>query len=199
MPFVNKVEPNPPIARGPGPRWFRFGLVVLAVVYYGALIHHPPDVKWLRPAVFFTEATSLFPRSNSVVLEYRIEVWACDQGWKPIDPRPYFPIEPDDKESRFQRLGYFYFNFRGKPSARELAVGKALDAYVSARHAAGAEDGVAGRIGGIRVMKTTRPFPSPGEPVERYHYDPFATVPADQSKDKYATPAAERKQRCGSS
>lgn len=195
---MKKPEPTPPIARGPGPRWFRFGLVALALVYYGALVHHPPDVKWLRPAVFFTEATSLFPRSNSVVLEYRIEVWACGKGWKPIDPRPYFPIEPDDKESRFQRLGYFYFNSKSL-SQRERAVGKALDDYVSGRHAAGAEDSVTGPIGGIRVMKIVRPFPSPGDPVERYHYDPFATVPADQIREKYATPAAERKQRCASS
>jgi hypothetical protein len=194
---VKKPEP-PPIARGPGPRWFRWGLVALAVVYYGALLHHPPPVKWLRPAVFFTEATSLFPHSNSVVLEYRIEAWVCGQDWKPIDPRPYFPIEPDDKESRFQRLGYFYFNSKSL-SQRERAVGKALDEYVSRRHAAGADDGVTGPIGGIRVMKSVRPFPSPGEPVERYHYDPFATVPADQIREKYATPAVERKQRCASS
>ena len=196
---VNKPAVPPSIARGPGPRWFRLGLAALALVYYGALLHHPPYVKWLRPAVFFTEATSLFPRSNDVVLEYRLEVWACGRDWEPIDPRPYFPIEPDDKESQLQRIGYFYFNSARPPTQREHAVAKALDEYVSRRHAAGADDGVIGPIGGIRVMKIRRPFPSPGEPVERYHYDPFAKVPADQIHEKYATPASERKRRCASS
>ncbi|HEX3759413.1 MAG TPA: hypothetical protein VHW23_11940 [Kofleriaceae bacterium] len=198
---MKKPELTPPIARGPGPRWFRWGLVALAVVYYGALLHHPPEfvTRWLRPAVFFTEATALFPFSNKVVLEYRIEVWGCGQGWKPIDPRPYFPIEPENKESRFQRLGFFYFNSKRPPSPRERAVAKALDAYISRRHATGADDGVTGPIGGIRVMKATRPFPEPGEPVQRYHYDPFATAPGDELKEKYATPADERERRCASS
>jgi hypothetical protein len=197
---VQKPDPPPPIARGPGPRWFRWVLAAVAVLYFGALLCHPPRYQWLRPAAFFTEATSLFPYSSKVVLEYRIEVWVCGQDWKPIDPRPYFPIEPDDKESRFQRLGYFYFNSKAKTlNRRELAVAKALDEYISRRHATGVDDGAPGPIGGIRVMKITRPFPSPGEPVERYHYDPFATVPAEQIKEKWATPASERKQRCASS
>jgi len=195
---VQKPDPPPPIARGPGPRWFRWGLVALAVVYYGALLHHPPRYTWLRPAAFFTEATSLFPLSNSVVLEYRLEVWACGRDWQPIDHRGYFPIQPDDKESRFQRLGYFYFNSKTE-SQRDREVGKALDNYIVSRHAAGVEDGVTGPIGGIRVVKIVKPFPAPGEHVERYHFDTTAPVPADQRRDKYVTPAAERKRRCESS
>jgi hypothetical protein len=197
---VKKPEP-PPIARGPGPRWFRTGLVVVALLYYGALLHRPPEFihRWLRPALFFTESTALFPKSNDVVLEYRIEVWGCGQGWRPIDPRPYFAIQPDNKESRFQRLGYFYFNNSRAPDAHERAVAKALDAYISQRHADGADDGAPGPIGGIRVMKATRPFPPPGDPVARYHYDPLVTLPGDQIKEKYATPAHERERRCASS
>ncbi|HEX7836277.1 MAG TPA: hypothetical protein VF469_02375 [Kofleriaceae bacterium] len=183
------------IATGPGPRWLRFGLVGLAVVYLGALIHHPPDTSWLRPAAFFTEATSLFPRADSVTLEYRLEVWACGRDWEPIDPRPYFPIRPDDKESRFQRLGYFYFNSKTL-TPRTVTVGKALDQYISTRHAAGTDDGVTGAIGGIRVVKIVRPLPVPGEPIERYHFDPFAQGLPDQRREKYSTPSSERKRRC---
>lgn len=183
------------LATGPGPRWLRLGLAGLAAVYLGALIHHPADAAWLRPAVFFTEATSLFPRADTVVLEYRLEVWACGRDWEPIDPRPYFPIRPDDKESRFQRLGYFYFNSRTL-TQRTVTVGKALDRYISAHHAAGMDDGVTGPIGGIRVVKITHPFPAPGEPVERYHFDPFAPGLPDQRREKYATPLPERTRRC---
>lgn len=197
---MKKRDEPPSVARGPGPRWLRICLAGLAVIYYAALVHHPPESRWLRPAAFFTAATALFPQSVSSVLEFRIEAWSChgDGDWKPIDPRPYFPIHPDDKESRFQRLGYFYFNAKTE-SPRDRDVGQVLDHYIAAGHAAGADDGVAGAIGGIRVVKIVRPIPEPGDPVARYHFDPFAPIPVDQRRDKYATPEAERKQRCASS
>jgi hypothetical protein len=178
------------IAAGPGPRWLRRGLAGLAALYYLALFHHPVAAGWLRPAVFFTEATSLFPRASAFAIEYRLEVWRCGGHWEPIDPRPYFPIQPDDKESRLQRLGYFY--------ERSHTVLRALDAYISTHHAAGADDGVVGRIGGVRLFKVVRPFPPPGEPVERYRFAPLAPVPAAQRRDIYYTPGSERKRRCGS-
>ncbi len=190
---MKKPEPTPPIARGPGPRWFRFGLVALAVVYYGALVHHPQAQarKWVRPAAFFTEATCLFPRSNVIAQEFRLEVWVCGKEWELIDPSPYFPIRPDDKESRLQRLGYFYN--RSRPAMQ------ALDAYVSAGHAAGADDGVPGKIGGIRLVRVERPLPAPGDPVERYHFDPRAPIPPEQRRDLYYTPESQRKRRCSGS
>jgi hypothetical protein len=180
----------PSIATGPGPRWLRYGLAGLAAVYLVVLFDHPLNTGWLRPVVFFTEATALFKRASVFAIEYRLEVWRCGGHWEPIDPRPYFPIQPDDKESRLQRLGYFY--------DRNRTVMQALDAYISAHHDAGADDGVAGRIGGIRLFKVMRSFPPPGEPVERYHFEPLAPVPADQRRDQYYTPSSERKRRCGS-
>src|SRR5205823_7427999 len=109
-------------------------LVGLALVYYFSLIRHPPDARWVRPAAFFTEATCLFPRSDTFAIEYRLEVWSCSKQWQEIDFRPYFPIQPDDKESRFQRLAYFYD--RNRPAMQ------ALDNYISSGHAAGIDDGV---------------------------------------------------------
>ncbi|HEY0476621.1 MAG TPA: hypothetical protein VGD37_03805 [Kofleriaceae bacterium] len=176
------------VATGPGPRWLRLGLAGLAVVYLGALIHHPPDLAWLRPAAFFTQATSLFPHASSFAIEFRLEAWACGRRWEPIDPRPYFSIEPEDKESRLQRFGYFY--------ERDHAALQALDRYLTARHATGTDDGVAGPIGGIRLVKVVRPLPTPGDPVARYHFDPFAPVPPAQRRDIYYTPGPERKRRC---
>ena len=175
---------------GPGPRWVRRALVGFACLYYLALIHSP-DVRPLRPVTYFTEATCLFPRANAFALEYRLEAWPCGGRWRPIDPRPYFPIRPDDKESRFQRLGYFH--------EHSHSVLQALDTYVRERHAAGLDDGVTERIGGIRLFKVVRPFPPPGQPVARYHFDPFATVPSEQRRDIYSTPGAERKRRCAGS
>ena len=177
----------PGVATGPGPRWLRRGLAGLAVLYFAALLHHR-DIRWLRPVMFFTDATKLFPRASVYALEYRLEVWPCGRRWEPIDPRPYFPIEPDDKESRLQRLGYFY--------ERNRTVMQALDDYLSAGHAAGADDGVAGRIGGIRLVKVVRPLPDVGQPVERYHFEPRAPIPPEQRRDVYFTPGPERKRRC---
>jgi hypothetical protein len=76
---------------------------------------------------------------------------------------------------------------------------QALDAYISAHHAAGADDGVPGPIGGIRLFKIVRPFPGAGEPIERYHFDPLGPVPPAQRRDIYFTPGPERKRRCGAS
>lgn len=188
MANVEKCEPIAVVGRGP--RWVRLGLAGLAGLYYLALIHSP-DAHSLRPVTFFTEATCLFPSASAFALEYRLEAWPCGGRWEPIDPRPYFPIRPDDKESRFQRLGYFYEHSR--------TVLQALDAYVSAHHAAGVDDGVPGRIGGIRLFKVVRPFPGAGEPVERYRFDPFAPVPPAQRRDIYYTPGSERKRRCAGS
>src|SRR5689334_19967409 len=58
------TKPPETIARGPGPRWLRYGLLLPVLVYYSALIcHHSPETRWLRPPAFFSQATCLFPRS----------------------------------------------------------------------------------------------------------------------------------------
>jgi hypothetical protein len=178
------------IAAGPGPREVRRALVGLAALYYIALLYHPTDVAWIRPATFFTEATCLFPRAVDYSIEYRLEGWSCGHKWAALDPRPYFPIRPDDKESTLQRLGYFYQHNR--------TVMEALDAFISARHAAGADDGIAGPIGGIRLFKAVRPIPEVGAGVERYHFDPLAPVQRAERRDLYYTPGSERKARCAS-
>jgi hypothetical protein len=187
------TKPTPAtIARGPGPRWLRLGLVLPALLYYGGLIYHrTPDTRWLRPPAFFVEATCLFPRSDAFAIEYRLEVWSCTKQWQLIDFRPYFPIQPDDKESRFQRLGYFYD--RNRPAMQ------ALDSYISSGHAAGIDDGVPGPIGGIRLIKVVRTFPAPGQSVERYHFDPREPVPPDQRREMYYTPESQRRRRCAGS
>jgi len=157
-------------------------------VYFVALVRHPPPWPGLRVAGFFTEATCLFPRARTVSSDFHLDAWSCRaRRWEPIDPRAYFPIEANDKESRFQRFGYFYQ--RNKPSL------EALDAWIAARHAV-TQDGLPGAIGGIRLATATRPIPAVGSPIERYVYHPLDKVPAEQRKDIYNTPAAMRRARC---
>jgi len=66
---------------------------------------------------------------------------------------------------------------------------QALDDYISARHAEGVDDGVAGAIGGIRLYKIVHKFPDVGEPVERYHFDPFSPVPRTSGATCITRPA----------
>lgn len=177
------------VVRGPGPRWLRLTLVVLAALYFVALLHHPPPR--FQPFAYFSECTKLFPERDTVALEYRLEAWSCGtRTWEPLDPRPYFPMEADDKESRFQRIAYFYADLA--PSRKVM---RALSAYIVAHHA-GASDGVTGAIGGIRLYAVRRPIPQMGEPVPRYVYSPLAPVPPEQRKDLYWTPERLRTQRC---
>src|SRR5437899_2704568 len=135
------------IATGPGPRWVRRTLAVLAIAYYIALLKHPPQKSFLRPIAFFTESTKLFPSADVFTLEFRLEAWSCPRHrWEPLDPRAYFPIEADDKESKFQRLAYFYVVLDTNPG-QTRAVMHALDEWIAARHDT-TDDAVAGPIGG---------------------------------------------------
>lgn len=185
-----KRPKRPEIARGPGPWWLRIALVFVAFIYYFALVKHI-RVESLRPFTFFTDATCLFPQADVIAQEFRLEGYSCERrAWEPLDPRPYFPIEADDKESRFQRLAYFY--------QHESIAMRALDDYIEARHG-NADDGIAGPIGGIRMYRWGRPIPDPTTCIDRYVYRPLAPVPADQRKDKdyFHTPQSKIKARCG--
>jgi hypothetical protein len=178
------------VAQGPGPRPLRLALAGLAALYYAALLKHPTNEGAWRPIAFFTNATCLFPRSDSYSIEYRLAAWSCtDVKWEPLDPRPYFPIQADDKESRLQRVAYFYKSNR--------TVMRALDAFVVDGHDHGAPDGVAGRLGGIRLFEVLRPLPAPGDAFDRYVFDPLAELPKTGLREAYYTPGLERRSRCG--
>lgn len=176
------------VARAPGPRWLRIALAGCALVYYFLLLRHPS--QRLEPLTFFTECTCLFPDADRYAIEFRLEGWSCgDAQWEPMDPRPYFPLEADDKESRFQRLGYFY--------NRSRTAMRALTSYILARHD-GARDDVPGAIGGIRLSRLQRELPPPGASVDRYIYRPTAPPLADDNLEHlYWTPESERRQTCG--
>ncbi|MGE5187124.1 MAG: hypothetical protein ACM31C_33975 [Acidobacteriota bacterium] len=184
------------IARGPGPRWLRITLAVVAGIYLAALIKHPSSSGSLGSVAFFTEATKLFPEADNVALEYRLDAWSCEaHAWLPLDPRPYFPIEADDKESRFQRLGYFYGDRAGGETRRTVM--NALDDYILAHHES-VDDGVAGKIGGIKFFKVSRPLPAVGDEVPRYVYRPLAAPPPEAKlTELFHTRASIRKARCG--
>ena len=176
------------VVRGPGPGWLRISFAALAVFYFIILLADPPMKGAFRSLWYFAECTRLFPEAKDYDVEYRLEGWSCSaRVWQPLDPRPYFPMEADDKESRFQRIGHFY--------DRKRKVMHALDTYIY-KHHKGSDDGVDGDIGGIRLFRVARPLPHVGDPVERYVYQPLAPVPAEWRTDLYWTPESKRQKRC---
>lgn len=177
------------IARGPGPGWFRVALAVCASLYFVLLMHHPKAQAGMKQLSYFAECTCLFPSADVYATEYRLDAWSCaDRDWRPLDPRAYFQIHADDKESRFQRISYFY--------QHNTYVMRALSEFVLANHDT-RSDGFTGKIGGIRISKLERPLPVPGDTVERYHYDPLGPVPLNAIvKEVYATPGNKRAHRC---
>jgi len=184
---------KPPVAVGPGPRWWRRTLAVIGTLYLVALLKHPPQWHYIHAIGFFTESTALFPHANMYSMEYRLDAWSCsDQQWHPIDPRAYFPIQADDKESQFQRLGYFY---TGRDAASTRIVMNALDEYIYQRHDT-RDDGFSGQIGGIRMTKWSRAIPPVGTEIARYEFTPLVPTPPSETKDEYFTKNSVRRSRC---
>jgi len=171
------------VARGVGPPALRKALAIVAALYFAALVKSPPQLPGLHAVTFFTEATCLFPNASTYAIEFRIETWSCRAAaWRPFDPRPLFPIDASNKESRFQRIAYFY--------QRNRTVMRALDAWIVQR----ASD--ADRAGGIRLTKQLRALPEPGQPVARYEPHPLDPIPDDERRLVYQTLARERTTRC---
>lgn len=169
------------VARGPGPAWLRTVLVGLALCYFALLLKQRPFSGRIRAVTFFTEATCLFTHAATKVIDFYVEGWSCRaRAWEPIDRRPHFPIEADNKESRFHRIAYFY------PTNREVMT--ALDEWLVER--------ASPELGGIRVVKEARPVPAVGDPLTRYVYDPFATIDPAHRTEMFWARESVRRARC---
>jgi hypothetical protein len=188
------------VVRGPGPRWFRLGLGAVAGVYLMTIIlgsagsSFPGDVL-PRSLRYLTQIACLFPRAATHTIEYHAVAYSCrDQRFRELDHRRYFPIHPDDKENRFERLVYFY--------RRNTRVMEALDEHLVERHnalvARGEDpgDGIEGPIGGILVMSLRIPLPEGSSAVERYQRKPASEQPREWRKRWYRTPRDRRVERC---
>jgi hypothetical protein len=110
-------------------------------------------------------------------------------------------MRSDDKESRFQRLAYFYGVRASKPppgtshdKVPERVAMTALDDFIVAHHPS-VDDGLAGDIGGIQVYVIKKPIPEPGATIDRYEYQPFV-VTDGKRQDLFYTPESKRKARC---
>jgi hypothetical protein len=167
--------------------------VYLAGVWLDGVGSTLPSQVLPRVANYFLQVAALFPKAATMSIDYRAEAWVCaDRKWEELDTRPYFPIDPDDKENRFQRVMHFFREDR--PTMR------ALDAYLVDRHGSGKGlDGIdpTKPLGGVRMLSLRIPLPNPGEPLERSRRVPLAEVPAEQRHGFYHTRRSEIGARCG--
>jgi hypothetical protein len=144
---------------------------------------------------YFLQIAALFPRAATMSIDYRAEAWVCaDRKWEELDTRPYFPLDPEDKENRFQRVMHFF--------RQDETTMHALDAYLVERHVSGKGlDGIDSvkPIGGVRLMSLRIPLPSPGQPLERNRRLPLSQYPEEERHVFYHTPRSKLADRCGTS
>jgi hypothetical protein len=142
---------------------------------------------------YFLQIAALFPLAATMTIDYRAEAWVCaDKKWEELDTRPYFPLDPDDKENRFQRVMHFF--------RQEETTMHALDAYLVDRHASGkGDDGIDAvkTIGGVRLLSLRIPLPAPGEHLERFRRLPLTEYPQEERHVFYHTPRSKAAERCG--
>lgn len=184
--------PSPaPSVLAPERSWKRFALIGLATLYLAdvwldAVGSTLPAKLLPRSLLFFGQIAALFPKAGEKQIDYRAEGWVCaDRKWVEIDPRPFFPIDGDNKENRFYRAVQFYRENR--------KVMRALDEYVTKHHNASRDN----KIGGVRILSLRIPLPAPGTKIDPYKREELAKYPEDQRHNWYWTPGSMRRERCG--
>lgn len=158
----------------------------LATVWLDGVGSNLPSRVAPRPWLYFAQVAALFKNAGVMVIDYRAEVWRCEDGrWAEVDVRPWFRIDADTKESRFHRALQFY--------RRERKVMRELEAYVTARYEASPG---AAPIGGVRFSSLRIPYPALGARVEPASRRPMAEYPEEMRKRWYYTPTSRRRERC---
>ncbi|MGH7281068.1 MAG: hypothetical protein ACRELY_06060 [Polyangiaceae bacterium] len=151
-----------------------------------------PAILLPRTALYFLQISALFPHAAVVSIDYRAQGWLCrERKWQEIDTRPYFPVDSETKENRFQRVMHFLRDDR--PTMH------ALDDYLVEHHNEGrTDDGIPRdtEIGGIRVLSLRLPLPAPGDHLVRNRHDPLDAYPESVRKYFYHSTRSRRAARC---
>lgn len=187
---------TPPTDVTPSKRsWKRYAPIAIAGLYLadvwldgvGSTI---PGKVLPRSLLYFGQIAALFPHAGEKQIDYRAEGWVCsERKWVEIDPRPWFPIDNDNKENRFYRAVQFYRENR--------KVMRALDEYVTAHHNASHDANANKKIGGVRILSLRIPLPAPGTKINPYKREELAKYPEDQRHNWYWSPGSIRRERCG--
>jgi hypothetical protein len=176
---------------GSGASRFRGFWIAVAALYLGTVWLDGVGSTWPakitpRPWLYFSQVAALFVNAAPKVIDYRAEGWSCsERKWVEVDVRPYFRIDADNKENRFQRALQFY--------RKNRTVMRALEDFIVARHVASGHS-----IGGVRFSSLRLSYPAPGEHVAPFEQRPLSAYSGEQKHDWYWTPRPRRVQRCGS-
>jgi hypothetical protein len=187
------ASPDEPKARS----WKSYALAAIAGLYLAdvwldGVGSNLPSKILPRSLLYFGQIAALFPHAGEKQIDYRAEGWSCaEHKWVEIDPRPWFPIDQDNKENRFYRAVQFYRENR--------KVMRALDEYITTHYNAShdANANANKRIGGVRVLSLRIPLPAPGTRIDPYKREELAKYPEDQRHNWYWTPGSMRRERCG--
>ncbi len=168
-------------------------LVILNEYRIGLAYRYVPG-----PLLYFSQIAGLFPDAKDMDVEFRAEGWSCDDGlFRELDVRPFFPIQSDNKENRFERALFFYHG-----NSKVLA---SLAGYIT-RHqnilvekeGGDSRPYSSGRIGGVRLVSAYKPIPALSENAVRYHRMPLSDYPNTQLRTWYETPSEIIWKRCRS-
>jgi hypothetical protein len=166
--------------------------IYLAGVWLDAVGFTAPLKILPRSLAYFTQIAALFPRAATYAIDYRAEGYVCTTSeWAELDTRPYFPLDPDDKENRFQRVMYFFRQHRTTMMA--------LDRYLQDRHNEGTRDDSIPsdeKIGGVRLLSIRGPLPQIGDTLVRVHHRPLSEYPENERKLFYQTKSSRITESC---
>ena len=166
--------------------WIVVAGLYLATVWLDGVGSTFPAKITPRPWLYFSQVAALFVTAAPKVIDYRAEGWSCsDRKWIEIDVRPWFRIDRDNKENRFQRALQFY--------RKNRTVMQALEDFVVKRNNASGNP----QIGGVRFASLRLSYPAAGEHIAPYERLPLATYSGEQRHDWYWTPKPRRSERCG--
>lgn len=166
--------------------WVVVAALYLATVWLDGVGASTPRKLSPRPWLYFSQIAALFVNAAPKVIDYRAEGWFCaDHQWKEIDVRPYFRIDEDNKENRFQRALQFY--------RKNRTVMRALEDYVTKRYNETHEVPIAG----VRFSSLRLDYPPPGAHVSPFTHEPLTTYSGEQKHDWYFTPGSKRAAKCG--
>lgn len=181
---------------------FRAVLVLLSLAYFFFMVlgqfRSGLAYRMLPgPILFFTQIAGLFTSAKKDDVDFRAEGWSCEKGrFQEIDIRPFFPIQFENKENRFQRTLYFYRHHQ--------KVIESLDQYLTQNYNRTyallgkpeqlgelEKPGKMERIGGIRFVAARTPIPNPEAKILRYHRRSLSEYPLDQIKPLYESSPLE--------
>ncbi len=170
----------------------------LAGLFFDGVGYDAPLRNLPGPFRYAIEVAALFPDAAKSVSEYRAEAWVCrERRWEELDTRKYFPLDPDDKENRFQRILHFYNG--------DIFLKRALDTYLADSHnhpdTYVADDGIGRKltVGGVRFSVLRSPIPTPGDKLTRYRIIPLKELGPNTVKNVFYEPTrAELNARCES-